>query len=194
MATSRAPMHIEIDGMSVQITRLVHHEETVMDGNGDLRKGEGGELVHVPTAELHVTLMEDGDDPNGEATGEDQEYLLLASDADASLLAIDRVRNSYVGTKDNIDFSTAVTMMGNENLVKWALGMESNGCRSVQEWVERAGEDPGNTLGGYNGTAVDVGRVSTDVEPEYLQDLGEDSWQRLVQEIGFVPTIAYRTN
>jgi len=73
-------------------------------------------------------------------------------------------------------------MVGDESLVRWALGQSAgpgtSQVNSLGEWLDLHLEVPEEEWAGYDGTERDVERVSSDI----------------VAELGYAPTVAYRCN
>ncbi len=80
------------------------------------------------------------------------------------------------------DPSEFTAMVGEETLVSWGLGQPAgpgtNKVRNLEEWLDLWLLTPEEYFAGYDGEELDVQRVTRPV----------------VGEIGFKPTVAYRTN
>lgn len=74
------------------------------------------------------------------------------------------------------------TLVGEETLIQWGLGRRagpgSTQVKSLQEWLDLWLENPQEEWGRYDGTERDVEAITSELE----------------DEIGYVPTVAYRSN
>ncbi len=118
-------------------------------------------------------ILDYGDLPEIET--EEGESFILAEDADhAGAKAGDRWRD--MADHDPKEFAC---MVGEDTLVGWALGQSAGhaGCSSLQEFLELIATVPEEEFASYDGMEREVLRVGT-----------------LVNELGFTPTVAYRSN
>jgi len=80
------------------------------------------------------------------------------------------------------DPSEFAELVGKDTLVSWALGQHagpgSETAQSLDDWLDIVADHPEEELGRYDGNELDV-----DYVPESVQD-----------ELGFKPTVAYRSN
>lgn len=113
-----------------------------------------------------------------EITTEEGEDFIVAEDSQTAGEAA-RERWADMAEHDPEEFEC---MVGAETLVKWALGQSAGpGCvhvTSLSEWLDLHINHPEEEWAGYDGEERDVEDVSPDLD----------------EEIGFVPTVAYRTN
>jgi len=105
-----------------------------------------------------------------------EEYYLAESSEAAGKAA----RECWKDMAEN-DLKEFACLVGEETLVQWGLGKYagpgSTQVRSLQEWLDLHLDAPEEKFAGYDGIERDVDRVG-----------------RLVDELGFVPSVAYRHN
>jgi hypothetical protein len=118
--------------------------------------------------------------PDGMAaveTYEGKEFYLAPDSESAGKAA--RARWAEMAADDPTEFRH---MVGDETLVKWALGQSAGpgntAVRSLTEWLDLWISTPEEEWAGYDGSEAEVDRVSADV----------------TARIGFTPTVAYRYN
>ncbi len=76
------------------------------------------------------------------------------------------------------DRSEFACIIGEERLVQWALGeSDSYGISSLEEFLEITADNPEDELAGYDGAEQDASAACP----------------VLLKELGFSPTVAYRT-
>ena len=109
-------------------------------------------------------------------TEEGQEFF-LAEDSEAAGKAA-RQRWEEMAENDPREFTC---MVGEETLIQWGMGHYagpgSTQVKSLQEWLDLWLDTPEEEFASYDHTERDVERVG-----------------RLSDELGFVPTVAYRCN
>ena len=102
----------------------------------------------------------------------------VAEDTEAAGVAA-RDYWSEMATNDSKEFTC---MVGEDTLVKWGLGQYAgpgnSQVKSLEEWLDLHLDIPEETWGHYDGSELDV----------------TDSSQELQDELGFIPTVAYRHN
>ena len=110
-----------------------------------------------------------GDDP--------REYIVAESAEVAGQAA--RARWAEMAEHDPAEFRC---MVGDQALIAWALGQPagpgSTKVTSLDAWLDLHLDTPEEEFAGYDGEHCDVERVGSE----------------LADELGFVPTVAYRTN
>ena len=118
-------------------------------------------------------VLDYGDLPEIE-TDEGDSFILAEDAEQAGAKAADRWRD--MTQNDPKEFEC---MIGAETLVGWALGQSAGhaGCSSLEEFLELIATVPEEEFAGYDGQEREVNRVGT-----------------LVNELGFTPTVAYRSN
>lgn len=104
-------------------------------------------------------------------------YLLAENSEKAGEHAADRWRD--MAKHDRREFAC---LIGEERLVQWALGeSDSYGISSLDDFLDVVAANPAEDLAGYDGNEVDV-------------EVAEECREAIVEEFGFLPTVAYRTN
>lgn len=130
-----------------------------------------GELYHV----TRVRKVGYGD--VHEIETEESEEFILSEDSETAGEAA-RERWADMVEHDPEEFTC---MVGEETLVKWALGQfagpGSTQVRSLSEWLDLSLNVPEEEWAGYDGNERTVDRVG-----------------KLASELGFTPTVAYRCN
>ena len=130
-----------------------------------------GELYHVTRS--HPTGW-DGVDSIETEEGED---FILAPDSETAGHAA-RERWEDMAHNDPAEFRC---MVGDDTLLAWALGQAagpgSSLVCSLSEWLDLWLDTPEEEFAGYDGEEREVGRVG-----------------RLCDDLGYRPTVAYRTN
>lgn len=110
-------------------------------------------------------------------TMETGEEFYLAEDSEAAGKA---ARQYWVDLAEN-DPQEFRCIVGDENLIQWALGRPTSPgsvpTRSLEEWFDLTADHPEEEFGSYDGTEREVERCG-----------------RLRKELGFCPTVAYRHN
>ena len=80
------------------------------------------------------------------------------------------------------DVEEFICIVGEKTILAWALGRwagpGSTQVRSIEEWFELVASVPEEEFAGYDHEEVEIGRYS----------------EQLEEELGFVPTVAYRNN
>lgn len=111
-------------------------------------------------------------------TFDDGTEYVLALDAETAGQAA-RERWAEMAENDPSEFRA---MVGDDCLVNWALGQYAGPgttqVKSLEEWLDLHLDIPEEEFAGYDGLEVDVDRIGSE----------------LAEEIGFIPTVAYRTN
>ena len=102
----------------------------------------------------------------------------LAEDSTAAGL---KARERWADMVEN-DKKEFVCMVGEETLVSWAMGEYagpgSTQVKSLDEWLDLWLDTPEEEFAGYVGEECDV----------------ENADDELIDELGFIPTVAYRSN
>lgn len=131
----------------------------------------GGELFHVTNTRAV------GWGGINEIETEEGEAFILSEDSDTAGEAA-KERWADMASNDPTEFAE---MVGKETLVAWALGQwagpGSSLVQSLAEWLDLIATAPEEEWAGYDGEEREVDRVG-----------------KLAEEIGFVPTVAYRSN
>lgn len=112
------------------------------------------------------------------STLEGEEFYLAEDSSEAGRAA--RERWEDMAENDAEEFRC---LIGDDVLISWAMGRadgpgNDKSARNLQEWLDIVAEHPDEEFGSYDGTEIDGVSVSDD----------------LAEEIGFVPTVAYRHN
>jgi hypothetical protein len=91
-------------------------------------------------------------------------------------------------------------MVGDETLIRWALGQNAGPgltqVNSLDKWLDLWLDTPAEHFASYDGEEHDVEgptaeeRASDDEETVAFVT----GWDELVEELGFTPTVAYRSN
>lgn len=126
-----------------------------------------------------VTPYEDGGVTGAQIRDGNREWILFADREDAGKAA--RAYWQAMAENDPVEFRI---MVGEENLIKWAMGESagpgSNKVTSLNDWLDLFLHVPEEHFAGYDGTEIDI----------YAGDVG----QELIDELGFTPEVAYRHN
>lgn len=136
--------------------------------------------------------VEDPDD------GEQRTYMVFEDEEAAEELARANRRNTYLDGLDSpiksVREGTAseiISLIGAEVLIRWALGQEAWGCKSLTEWVEDSDIDVAQEIGSYDGCEVEIEPQEEDfTQARWLLD--ESAWGMILDELDFTPTVAYR--
>lgn len=103
-----------------------------------------------------------------------REYYLAASEEAAGKLARERWQDTIDHDKEEF-----VCMISKDRLVQWAVGeSDSFGISSADEFLDAIESAPEEELASHDGEPREVDGAAAD----------------LVEELGFVPTVAYRYN
>jgi len=128
---------------------------------------DGAEIGYEIAAGVHSIIF--GDDP--------REYIVAESSEVAGQAS--RERWAEMAEHDAAEFRA---MVGDEALIAWALGQYggpgSTQVKSLDAWLDLHLDVPEEEFAGYDGEHCDVDRVGSE----------------LADELGFVPTVAYRSN
>ena len=106
-----------------------------------------------------------------------EEYILAESHEKAGEVA--RARWADMAKNDRKEFTC---MVGEENLISWCLGEcagpGSTKVNSLEDWLDLYLDTPEEELASYDSYEIEI----------------ESADQELIDELGFIPTVAYRTN
>jgi len=123
----------------------------------------------------HVKLIMKGDLPQIET--EEGPWFHLAENSEAA----GEAAKQHWGDMARNDRAEFLNLVGEENLIRWGLGEfagpGSTQVNSLQEWLDLHLDMPEETFASYDDTERSVNRVG-----------------KLADELGFVPTVAYRSN
>lgn len=138
----------------------------------------GESFVVIDGEQLEIISKRDiGYGDGVEVETDDGDYILFPSSDDAGEAA--REYWEELAANDPGEFRAIV---GDENLIQWALGQYagpgSQQTRSLEEWLDLWINNPEEHWASYNGQEEDVDAISSEAE----------------EDIGFVPNVAYRTN
>jgi len=133
-------------------------------------------LIKIDGTLYHVkAIHEFGSLPEIE-TDEGEDFILALDSGDAGKAARDYWRD--MAENDPTEFTC---MVGEKALIAWALGQNygpgSIGVNSLEEWLDLWIDTPEEHFASYDGVERDVDRVG-----------------QLADDLGFTPTVAYRSN
>jgi hypothetical protein len=133
-------------------------------------------LIKIDGTLYHVTEINDGYLPMIE-TEEGEEFYLAESSETAG-----EVARGYWKEMAEDDPKEFACIVGEKTLIQWGLGQwagpGSTQVQSLEEWLDLWLDTPEETWASYDGTEREVTRVGKEI----------------IEELGFVPTVAYRHN
>jgi hypothetical protein len=112
------------------------------------------------------------------------DFYVAASSEDAGKAA----RKYWEDIRDH-DKKEFVCLIGEKRLVQWACGeSDSFGLSSFEDFLDVVEGVPEEEFASYDGVECEVDIDVDEDDPNYAE------YQELIEELGFVPTVAYRHN
>lgn len=119
--------------------------------------------------------------------------------AESSESAGEKAREYWADMVEN-DPQEFTCMVGEETLLKWALGQfagpGSTQVQSLEEWLDLWLDTPEEQWASYDGEEREVLNYEEFCAQtgQEMEEGEEDSDKELLEELGFIPTVAYRSH